>query len=109
MNTKTFLAPALGALLLSGSTLALAGDWDNRPHGGPAFHAPHQDRSRADRHWDARRDHRWSPPAPRVYWRPAPVWQPYPYYGGYGYRGNGWSAPAHDRDGVSIILRGRIN
>jgi hypothetical protein len=105
MNTKTFLAPALGALLLGGSTLALAHDWDERHHGGPEFHAPHHDWYRADRHWEGYRDHRWSPPAPPVYWQPAPVWQP---YGGYGYGGNGWGSPAYDRDGVTIILRGRI-
>jgi hypothetical protein len=106
MNTK-LLAPALGALLLGGSTLALADNWDSHHRGGPQFHAPHHDVSpRGGRHWDSYRDHRWSPPAPRVYWQPAPVWYPrVPVYGGRGYSGNG----PYNRDGVTIILRGRIN
>jgi hypothetical protein len=106
MNTKTLLAPALGALLLGASTLALAGNWDNRHRGAPEFHAPYHDSwSRADRHWEAYRDHRWSPPPPRVYWRPAPVWHPK----GYVYGGSGWAPRPYNRDGVTIILRGRIN
>ena len=106
MNMKTLLTPALGALLLGASTLALAGNWDSHHRGGPEFHAPYHDSwSRADRHWEAYRDHRWSPPPPRVYWRPAPVWHPK----GYVYGGSGWAPRPYNRDGVTIILRGRIN
>jgi hypothetical protein len=105
MNTK-FLAPLVGALILGTSTLALADRGPDRYSGfsherawqgrGSDDHRFERDR-RPDFHHD-----RWY--APRGYWVPAP---PPVYYG------QRYYAPRyerdHDRDGVSIILRGRIN
>ena len=97
MNTKILL-PTLGALLLCSSTLALAGDWQDRGRSAPQYQSWHDGGwSRAERHWHEYRHYRgWEhdrsyPAYPRGYWTPAPA-----------YRG-------YDRDGVTIILRGHVN
>jgi hypothetical protein len=101
MNTR-FLAPTLGALLLCSSALALAGDWRGRDHGPAKYHGWHD--SRADRHWHefqqhrAWRQNRWYPAHPHGYWTPAPGW-----------RHERFAYPSYDRDGVTIIFRGRVN
>lgn len=103
MNTK-FLAPVVGALLLGGSTLALA---DNRhDHGRPQVRGWHQDnRSRPERHWHEFQRYRYYNPDPHGYWRPGPGPHRHPY----AYRSDGWGPRAYDRDGVTIIFRGRLN
>jgi len=58
MNTK-FVAPAIGLLLLlGGSSLVLAGGWDNHYRGPEARPFHHDDWGRAERHWDTYRDYR---------------------------------------------------
>jgi hypothetical protein len=97
MNTK-LLAPVVGALLLAGSTLALA--HDRHGHGRPEFRGWHRDSwSRPDHHWNHYQQYRHYGPQPHGYFVPAPR-HPSAYHGGP--RGYG-------RDGVSIIFRGRIN
>jgi hypothetical protein len=104
MNTK-LLATTLGVLLLAGSGVALADDWHGHgrePVRGPERHGWDNDRwDRAERHWHEYHRHyerRWN-----GYWVPAPVWQaPRPYYRDY-------YAPPYYDDGVTIILRGRLN
>ncbi len=101
MNSK-FLVPALGALLLCSSTLALARDWHGRDH-DPAQYQGWDD-SRAERHWHEFLQHRawrqnyWCPPHPHRNWAPAPSRQ----YDRFAY-------PSYDRDGGTIIFRGRVN
>ena len=106
MNTKTLLAPALGTLFWAASTLALAGRLGQPPTA--AARIPRL----ASRQLVARRPALGGVPRsplvaapPRVYWRPAPVWHPK----GYVYGGSGWAPRPYNRDGVTIILRGRIN
>jgi hypothetical protein len=104
MNTK-LIAPALGLLMLGGSTFALADGWDRHGHDhdrGPAFHSWHDDaRDRADRHWHEYRDYRWYRPEPRAYVQPAPHWHPYTPYA--------WAPRPYQQDGLTIILRGHVN
>ena len=101
MNTK-FLTPTLGALLLCSSGLALAGDWRGRDHGPAQYHGWHD--SRADRHWHEFLQHRawrqnhWYPAHPHGNWTPAPGW-----------RHDRFAYPSYDREGVTIIFRGRVN
>src|SRR5882672_2358995 len=101
MNTK-LIAPALGLLMLSGSTLALADGWDHRGH-GPTFHSWHDDRwDRADRHWQEYRDYRYYRPVPRAYVPPPPPdFRPYaPAYG--------WAPRPYVQDGVTITFQGHL-
>jgi len=101
MNTK-YLVPTLGALLLCSSTLVLAGDFHGRDHGPTQYRGWHD--SRADRHWHefqqhrAWRQHHWYPAHPHGNWTPAPAWR----HDRFAYR-------SYDRDGVTIIFRGRVN
>jgi hypothetical protein len=97
MNTKV-LAPALGVLLLAGSGVAMADHGHGRePVRGPERHGWDNDRwDRVERHWHEY--HRRYEPRWNGYWAPAPR----PYYGGY------YARPYYD-DGVTIILRGRLN
>ncbi len=103
MNTK-LLVPALTALLLCSSTLALAGDGRGRDYGAPQYQGWHD--SRADRHWHEFLQHRawrqnhWYPSHPHPYpqWTPAPGWG----HDRFAYRN-------YDRDGVTIIFSGRVN
>ena len=100
MNTK-FLVPALAALLLCSSTLALAGEGRGRGYGAPQYRGWHD--SHADRHWHEFLQHRaWRQknwyPAPHGYWTPAPGWQ----HDRFAHR-------SYARDGVTIIFRGRVN
>ena len=101
MNTK-LLAPVVGTLLLAGSTLALA---DNRhDHGRPQVRGWHHESwSRPDRHWNQFQHYRRYDAHPHRYWRPAPI--PHRHPSAY----QGWGPRAYDRDGVTIIFRGRVN
>lgn len=101
MNTKLF-APAIGALLLGGSTLALADSRHN--HGRPQVRGwQHESWSRPDRHWHEFQRHRHYDARPHGYWVPAPIQHRHPY------AHPGWGPRAYDRDGVTIIFRGRLN
>jgi hypothetical protein len=101
MNAK-YLAPTLGALLLCSSTLALAGDFRGRDDGLTQYQGWHD--SRADRHWHEFLQHRawrqnyWYPAHPHGNWTPAPAWR----HDRFAYRN-------YERDGVTIIFRGRVN
>jgi len=100
MTTK-LLASALGVVLLAGSGIALADHGHGRePIRVPAHRTWDSDRwDRAERHWDEY--HRHYEPRWNGYWTPAPVWhRPYVY--------PDYSRPDYD-DGVTIILRGRLN
>lgn len=110
MRTK-LIASTVGLLLLGGSALALAGGRDDHAARYQEWHADawHGHRGHGfDRH--PHRAYYYGPrhfhdlPRPYVYRAPAPVW----HHGhpGPGYRG---APPQHDRDGVSIILRGHFN
>jgi hypothetical protein len=98
MNTK-LLAPLVGALLLGGSALALA---DNgHSHGRPqprGWH--HESWSGPDRHWHEFQRHRHYDVRPRGYLVPAPLPHRHP---------SAYRADGYNRDGVTIILRGRLN
>lgn len=109
MKTKKLLASALGAILLAGSTLALAGDWKSRSverwDERPRHERSWSDRSRHD--WD--RDYRH----PRGHgYRGRGHWKPYwhhhyrhhhhHFHHHYGY----WRPYRYDSDGVTIIFRG---
>jgi hypothetical protein len=91
---------AMGALLLGTGTLASAHDGRDRDDGWRRHQRHEHDWRRHE--WREHRAPRWH----REYYRyeprhvPAPHWRhqsAYPY------------SPGYDRDGVSIILRGRIN
>jgi len=104
MNTKLMI-PAVGALLLCTSTLALAGNWRTQDHGVPQYRGWHGGGwSPAERHWHEYQHYRgwqhnrWCPAYPHGTWTPAPAWQ----HGRFAYRG-------YDRDGVTIIFRGPLN
>ena len=108
MSTK-ILVPALSILLLGSSALALADDRDHHDRGVSQYHSWHDDAWRGDsrREW---RDHdqphyRWWRPVERSYWSPAPGWHHH-YYAHPGYR---FEPRTDDRDGLTIILRGRLN
>ena len=105
MNTK-LLAPLVGALLLGGSTLALAGNRHDDDRGHPQARGWHQDNwSRPERHWHQFQQYRHYDPRPRAYWAPAPIPPRHPS----AYRSYGWGPRAYDRDGVTVIFRGRLN
>ena len=102
MNRK-LLSATVGVLILAGSGLALADDWRD-PHRLPQPYSGEGERwGGPDRHWHKYRDHdfhdRWSP-HPYRYWRPAPEWRSYDHYE------RNW-AHGYERDGATIILRGR--
>ncbi|MEO8038465.1 MAG: hypothetical protein ABI794_06820 [Betaproteobacteria bacterium] len=90
MKTR-FVIPLVATLLL-GSAAAFA-DGHGRDRGW-------SDRGRDQGHWQQ--------PRPRGYhneWRPSPGW----HHHGPAYRSYGHFPPyAHGRDGVTIILRGRL-
>jgi hypothetical protein len=111
MNTKLVI-PTLGIMLLGSSALAQADDWDHRGRGVSQYRAWHDDAWRGDsrpewRHHDQPhyRYQPWSPTTGRAYWSPAPGWH-HNYYAHPGYRSG--SLP-YGQDGVTIILRGRLN
>jgi len=99
MNTK-FVIPAVSALLLCSSTLALAGDGRGRDHGAPQYHGWYD--GRAEQHWHEFLQHRgwrqnhWYPAHPR--WTPAPGWR----HDRFAYR-------SYTPDGVTITFHGRVN
>jgi hypothetical protein len=110
MKTK-LLGTALGALLLGTTALATAADWNDR---GRQSYRGHDYRGWHDRAWrgDHGRQfqhghrhgfHSHYRVQPRAHgWRPAPGWHRHHYRSGYHPHGYG-------RDGVTIILRGRVN
>ena len=101
MNTK-LLIPAVSVLLLCSSTLALAGDGRGRDYGAPQYRGWHD--SRAEQHWHEFLRHRawrqnyWYPAHPHGRWTPAPGWQH-----------DRFAYPNYDRDGLTIIFRGRVD
>jgi hypothetical protein len=102
------IATALGALLLTGSTLALAEEWRMRDTHRSERHLRH-DRGH-DRGWsdhdrrDWGRDHKHYRGHGRGHWKP--YWhhkyRHHDHYRPYGH----WRPYGYDHDGVTIIFRG---
>jgi len=105
MNTK-LVASAVGAVLLAGSTLAVAGDWNSRnvERWG--------ERSRPERSWsdhdrrdwghDRRHSRDYGQYRGRGHYKP--YWHHHYRHHHHGY----WQPHGYDRDGVTIIFRGRF-
>ncbi|HWQ37159.1 MAG TPA: hypothetical protein VNM24_00915 [Burkholderiales bacterium] len=114
MKTKKLVASALGAILLTGSTLALAGDWKSRSV------ERWDERPRHERSWSDHGRHDWERdyrnPRGHGYYRGRGHWKPYWHHHyrhhhhhfhhhHYGY----WRPYGYDSDGVTIIFRGTFH
>jgi hypothetical protein len=100
------IATALGAVLLSGSTLALADEWRMRETDRPGRYLRDRDWSDHDRR-DWGRDHKkYRGHGHHAYGHSKPYWhhkyQHHHHHDHYSY----WSPYGYERDGVTIIFRG---
>lgn len=122
MKTK-LIASALGALLISGSTVAMAESWKERTVRSFGDN-PRHERSWSGhdrRDWGHSRHYRHDRGHPRWHGQHRPHYRHhyrhhyghhyghyYRHHGGHGYHSQ-WSPYRYDRDGVTIIFRGQFN
>jgi hypothetical protein len=104
MKSK-LITVALGAVLLSTGSFAMAHDRDWRDRDDRGWHG-HQWRGHEwrEHEWREHRFPRWH----REYYRYEPRWERH-YVPAPDWRYRSSYPYGHDRDGVSIILRGRFN
>jgi hypothetical protein len=102
MNTK-LVASAVGAVLLAGSTLAVAGDWNSRNAEQWGERSRHERSwSGHDRDWGDDRRHSRGHGHYRGHGHWKPYWHHHYRHHHHGY----WRPHGYDRDGVTIIFRG---